>query len=45
MVILVHTWLVEADATISGHFLRVEMEGMANPANPIQIQIQAMCYC
>ena len=26
MVILVHTWLVEADTTISGHFLWAEME-------------------
>ena len=28
MVILVHTWLVEADTTISGHFLWAEMEIM-----------------
>ena len=32
MVILVHTWLVEADTTISSYFLWTE-QGMANPAN------------
>jgi hypothetical protein len=34
MVILVHPWLVEADTTISGHFLWTEMEGSTNRAWP-----------
>ena len=35
MVILIHTWLVEADTTISGHFLWAEMEGCTNKAKPV----------
>jgi hypothetical protein len=35
--------LVEADTTISGHFLWAEMEGTANPANqPISAKIAKM---
>ena len=39
MVILVQTWLLEANTTISGHFLWAEMEGYTNRAGqsrPIQ---------
>ena len=35
-VILVHTWLVEADTTVSCHFLWAEMEGCTIRAWPIQ---------
>ena len=48
MVILVHTLLVEADTTISGHFLhgrkwRAALRGQTNPANrPIAGKIAKM---